>query len=165
MLNTVILMGRLTADPELKTTASGKSVCSFCMAVNRSYGGKDNENKTDWIDIVAWRNTAEFVCKYFRKGQMMIVEGTLQTRTWEDQNGSKRKVVEVVASNVNFGEAKRDRTDADTRGDSPAPLPSADHYPQGYTGSALKPAPELAAPVADSNDFEQLDFSDDDLPF
>lgn len=105
MLNLSVLMGRLTADPELRHTQNDTAVTSFTLAVERSYrSGEDRQ--ADFIDIVAWRNTAEFVCKYFRKGQMMIVQGSIQTRTYEDKNGSKRKAVEIVAGNVTFGQAK-----------------------------------------------------------
>ena len=108
MLNKVILMGRLTADPELKHTPSNVAVCSFSLAVNRSF----NKDETDFFDIVAWRNTAEFVSKYFTKGQQMALSGRLQTRTWEDRNGSKRKTVEVVADEVFFADSKRERGQA-----------------------------------------------------
>lgn len=104
MLNKAILMGRLAADPEMRSTQSGKKVCSFTLAVNRQ--GKDAG--TDWIDIVAWEKTAEFVCKHFTKGQLVAVAGRIQTRNWEDQNGGKRKAVEVVAEEVHFAEAKKD---------------------------------------------------------
>ena len=105
-VNISILMGRLTADPELKNTSSGISVTSFTIAVDRGYQKAGEERKADFIDVVAWRNTADFVSKYFRKGSMIIVQGELQTRIYEDKNGNKRKAVEVVASNVSFGEAK-----------------------------------------------------------
>ncbi len=105
-VNISILMGRLTADPELKNTSNGTSVTSFTMAVDRGYQKAGEERKADFIDVVAWRNTADFVCKYFRKGSMIIVQGELQTRIYEDKNGNKRKAVEVVASNVSFGEVK-----------------------------------------------------------
>ena len=104
MLNTVILMGRLTADPELKKTPSGVSVTSFTVAVNRSYGKQ--ERQTDFIECVAWRNTAEFICKYFRKGQMIAVQGSIQTRSYQDKQGNKRKAVEVQADNVSFADSK-----------------------------------------------------------
>lgn len=108
MLNKAILMGRLTADPELRKTQNGTSVTSFTLAVNRSYTRAGEQAQTDFIDIVAWRNTAEFVSRYFVKGQLVAVEGQIQTRTWEDKNGQKRKSVEVVASEVFFAEPKRD---------------------------------------------------------
>lgn len=103
MLNKVILMGRITTDPELKHTPSNVAVCSFSLAVNRRF----NRNETDFIDIVAWRQQAEFISKYFTKGQQMVVCGALQTRTWEDKNGNKRKSVEVVADEVYFADSKR----------------------------------------------------------
>ena len=104
MLNKVILMGRLVADPELRQTPNGVSVCAFRIAVDRAYSGK--EKQADFIDIVAWRQSAEFVSKYFSKGKMIIVEGSIQTRNYEDRNGNKRTAVEVVADNVQFGEPK-----------------------------------------------------------
>ncbi|MBE6988995.1 MAG: single-stranded DNA-binding protein [Ruminococcaceae bacterium] len=103
MLNKVILMGRITADPELKHTPSNVAVCTFSLAVNRRF----NRNETDFIDIVTWRQQAEFVSKYFSKGQQMVVVGALQTRTWEDKNGNKRKSVEVVVDEVHFADSKR----------------------------------------------------------
>lgn len=103
MLNTAILMGRLTAAPELRSTQSGTPVCSFTLAVNRR--GKDDG--ADFIDIVAWSKTAEFVSKYFQKGQLVAVKGRIQTRTWEDNNKNKRKAVEVVAEEVHFAEGKK----------------------------------------------------------
>lgn len=103
MLNTAILMGRLVKDPEMRSTQSGTPVCSFTLAVNRR--GKDEG--TDFLDIVAWSKTAEFVSKYFQKGQLVAVKGRIQTRTWEDQQGNKRKAVEVVAEEVHFAESKK----------------------------------------------------------
>lgn len=105
MLNKVILMGRLTSDPELKHTQSGTPVISFAIAVDRNYG---KEKQTDFIDVVAWRNTAEFISKYFSKGRMIVIDGAIQTRMFEDRNGSKRIITEVVAGNVDFGEPKRE---------------------------------------------------------
>lgn len=103
MLNKVILMGRITTDPELKHTPSNVAVCTFSLAVNRRF----NRNETDFIDVVTWRQQAEFVSKYFAKGQQMALVGALQTRTWEDKNGNKRKSVEVVADEVYFADSKR----------------------------------------------------------
>ena len=108
MLNKITAMGRLTAAPELKTTGSGTSVCSFTLACDRDYKAKDAERETDWLDCVAWRGTAEFVSKYFDKGRMMVVDGRLQTRTYEDKNGNKRKATEIVVDNAYFGDSKRD---------------------------------------------------------
>ena len=101
-MNKVTLIGRLTADPELRQTGEGTNVTNFTLAVTRPYSGKESEPQTDWIDIVAWRNTAEFVCKYFQKGSPIVVEGSIQTRIWEDKAGQKRKSVEIVAENVEF---------------------------------------------------------------
>lgn len=102
MLNIVALIGRLTHDPELKTTPNGVSVCSFRIACERSYSSKGEERKADFFTITAWRQTAEFVCKYFQKGSMIAIEGSLQTRQYQDQQGSNRTVVEIVANNVSF---------------------------------------------------------------
>jgi single-strand DNA-binding protein len=105
-MNKATLIGRLAADPELRQTGSGIAVTSFTIAVDRPYT-KGSDRQTDWIDIVAWRNTAEFVCKYFQKGSPIIIEGSIQTRMWEDKAGQKRKSVEIVAENVElFPEAK-----------------------------------------------------------
>ena len=107
MLNKIILMGRLSRDPELRRTQSGTAVASFTLAVDRDYKPQDGERETDFIDIVAWRGTAEFVSKYFSKGRMAIVEGRLQVRDWKDKDGAKRRSTEVIADNVYFGDSKR----------------------------------------------------------
>lgn len=108
MLNHIDLMGRLTRDPELRRTGSGTPVASFTLAVDRDFASKDGgEKETDFIDIVAWRNTAEFVSKYFTKGRMAVVSGRLQMRDWTDKDGNKRRAAEVVADNVYFGDSKR----------------------------------------------------------
>ena len=107
MLNKIILMGRLTRDPELRRTQSGTAVTSFTLAVDRDFKSQDGEKATDFIDVVAWRNTAEFVSKYFAKGRMAIVEGRLQIRDWTDKDGGKRKTAEIVADNVCFGDSKK----------------------------------------------------------
>lgn len=104
--NKVILLGRLTADPELKQTGSGVAVTSFTLAVDRKHN-KDTEKKADFITVVAWRQSAEFICKYFRKGSAIIVLGELQTRSWQDAEGKKRTATEVVASEVSFAESKK----------------------------------------------------------
>lgn len=106
MLNKAILMGRLVADPELRQTTSGVSVCSFRIAVDRNYSGAQ-EKQTDFINIVAWRKTAEFVCNYFSRGSMIVVDGSIQCRNYEDKDGNKRTAVEVAAGSVMFGESKR----------------------------------------------------------
>lgn len=108
MLNVVVLTGRLVADPELKHTPSDLPVTSFTIAVNRRFSKNNEERQTDFIDIVAWRSNAEFVCKYFKKGQLIAIEGSIQTRTYQDKDGNKRKAFEVVANNVQFAESKKD---------------------------------------------------------
>ena len=100
-MNVVTIIGRLAADPELKTTGSGISVTKICVADDRKVT-KGEDKITDWIDVVAWRNTAEFICKYFQKGDPIVVTGSLQTRMWDDKNGQKRKTVEVIADSVEF---------------------------------------------------------------
>lgn len=117
MLNKIFLMGRLTRDPELRRTQSGTAVASFALAVDRDYKDQDGQRETDFVDIVAWRSTAEFVSKYFSKGRMAVVEGRLQVRLWTDKDGNKRRTTEVVADSVYFGDSKR-VSDSDT---PPAP--------------------------------------------
>ena len=107
MLNKIILMGRLTRDPELRKTQSGIAVASFTLAVDRDYKPQDGERETDFIDIVAWRGTGEFVSKYFTKGRMAVVEGRLQVRDWTDKDGAKRRSTEVIADSVYFGDSKK----------------------------------------------------------
>ena len=108
MLNHIVIMGRLTRDPELRRTGSGIAVASFSVAVDRDFGGRDGgEKETDFIDCVAWRQTGEFVSKYFTKGSMIVVSGRLQIRSWTDKEGNKRRTAEVVADNCYFGESKR----------------------------------------------------------
>lgn len=166
MINTVVLMGRLTADSELKTTPSGISVTSFRIAVDRSYSPRDGgERQTDFIDIVAWRGTAEFVCKYFGKGQMIAVTGRIQTRNYEDKGGSKRTAVEVVADKVDFCGSKSES------GANTAPQKQAG---VGYwnQGSSYAPPVQQKAPAEEpqwvqqalSEGPEVFDV-DDDLPF
>ena len=114
MLNKIMLMGRLVRDPELRHTGSGTAVASLTLAVDRDYKSQSGEKETDFIDIVAWRSTAEFVCKYFTKGRMVVVEGRLQVRDWTDKDGGRRRSAEVVAENVYFGDSKRAVSDSDT---------------------------------------------------
>lgn len=143
MFNLVVLTGRLTADPELKTTQSGVSVTSFSIAVDRRYRAGE-ERQTDFINIVAWRQSAEFVAKYFKKGNMIGIEGSIQTRKYTDKNGNNRTAFEVVANNVQFVESKRDS----------APSAVEDN------------APAASFSNAGANDFADLgDIADDDLPF
>ena len=132
MLNKIILMGRLTRDPELRSTTGGTAVASFSLAVDRDYKPQDGERETDFIDIVAWRSTAAFVHKYLSKGRMAVVEGRLQIRDWTDKDGNKRRSAEVVADSVYFGDSRRDAG----RSDSDAPQPSGDfrEVPEGEEG-------------------------------
>ena len=159
MLNHITLMGRLTRDPELRYTASQIPVASFALAVDRDFGGRDGgERQTDFIDIVAWRNTAEFVSKYFTKGSMAIVSGRLQIRDWTDRDGNKRRSAEVVADNVYFGESKRSR---DEGGYSAPRSSSRDSYQSGpsYGGyQSFDSAPSGSA-------FSDLSDTDGELPF
>ncbi len=112
MLNNVVLMGRLSAAPELKTTSNGKNVVRFRLAVQRDYKDESGEYITDWISCVAWQNTADFIAKYFNKGQMIAVKGSIQTRSYEDKNGNKCSVTEVIADNVSFCGSKSDNAAA-----------------------------------------------------
>lgn len=135
-MNVCILMGRITADPELKKTPSGVSVTSFTVAVNRSYVKQGEDRQTDFIDVVAWRNTAEFISKYFRKGQMIAVHGSIHTRSYQDKNGNKRKAVEVVVEKADFCGDKKTEAKPDFNG-----------FPKGS-----------------SNDFSTIS-NDEDMPF
>lgn len=145
MLNNAVIMGRLVADPELRTTPNGISVTSFAVAVDRRFNRQGEERQADFIDVVAWRQSADFVCKYFRKGSMIAIQGSIQTRMYEDKNGNKRKAVEIVADNVSFCGSKAD----------------------GGTGSFAReesyaqPAPSYS--TADEGDFKEI--PEDDLPF
>lgn len=150
MLNHIVLMGRLTRDPELRRTQSGAAVASFALAVDRDFKGDDGEKKTDFIDIVAWRNTAEFVSKYFTKGRMAVVEGRLQIRPWTDKDGNKRRSAEVVADNVYFGDSKRDGDNSQSGSYGGAPS-YGDSY-GGYGGYG-------------DNQFTELADDDGELPF
>lgn len=115
MLNKIFIMGRLTRDPELRRTQNGTAVTSFTLAVDRDIKNADGTRDTDFIDIVAWRNTAEFVSKHFYKGRMATVEGSLQMRDWTDKNGNRRRNAEVLANNIYFGDAKRETDSGETR--------------------------------------------------
>ena len=119
MLNQIFIMGRLTRDPELRHTGSGTPVASFTVAVDRDFKTKDGEKETDFIDVVAWRNTAEFASKHFRKGRMAVVAGRLQMRKWTDKEGNNRVSAEVVADNIYFGDSKKD--DSASYGNTPFP--------------------------------------------
>ena len=159
MLNHIVLMGRLTRDPELRRTGSGVAVASFTLAVDRDYAVQGAEKETDFVDIVAWRNTAEFVSKYFTKGRMAVVSGRLQIRNWQDKDGNKRRTAEVVADNVYFGDSKRDNAEGGF------------NQTQGYAQSfnqVLQQQPAYQAPQnvsAAPSDFSMLSDDDPDLPF
>ena len=109
MLNNVVIMGRLCATPELRTTGSGNSVTSFTVAVDRKFAKQGEEKQTDFIDVVAWRQTAEFITRFFKQGSMIAIQGNIQTRMYEDKNGNKRKAVEIVAENVSFTGEKKEQ--------------------------------------------------------
>ena len=170
MLNHIVLMGRLTRDPELRRTGSGIAVASFSLAVDRDFGSKESgEKETDFIDIVAWRNTAEFVSKYFTKGRMAVVSGRLQIRNWNDKDGNKRRSAEVVADNVYFGDSKRDAdsgngyTGSNYGGNSYGSNPGGNGY-----GSSAYGAPTgnvYASNPGPSSDFAMLEDDDAQLPF
>ena len=154
MLNHIVIMGRLTRDPELRRTGSGVAVTSFSLAVDRDFGNRENgERETDFIDCVAWRQTGEFVSKYFTKGRMAVVSGRLQIRNWTDKEGNKRRTAEVVADNVYFGDSRRD----------------GDNSNSSYGGNAYAPASSgfggYSAPAAPASDFAMLDDDDAQLPF
>lgn len=151
MLNKIFIMGRLTRDPELRRTQSGTAVTSFTLAVDRDFKSQSGEKETDFIDVVAWRATAEFAAKYFTKGRMAIVEGRLQIRPWTDKEGNSRRSAEVVADNIYFGDSKRD-----SAGDM-----------GGYSAPAYTaPAGGYSAPVGGgSSGFAEIDEEDGDLPF
>ena len=133
MLNHIVLMGRLTKDVELRHTQSGTAVSSFTIAVDRDFGSKDGgEKQTDFIDIVAWRNTAEFASKYFSKGKMAIVSGRLQLRDWTDKDNNKRRSAEVVADNIYFGDSKK--SESSTSNSTTSESAHSD-FESGYTES------------------------------
>ena len=150
-LNKVVLCGRMTADPELKTTASGIAVVSFTLAVNRRYQSKGADGaqaqQADFINVTAWRNTAEFISKYFHKGSAICITGSIQTRTWQDQNGQKRYATEVVADEAMFVESKADSSSAG-----------------GYSPEAFS-APSFSSGANDAPKFEDVNTDDSFLPF
>ena len=160
MLNHITIMGRLVRDPELRRTGSGIAVASFSVAVDRDFGGKDGgEKKTDFIDCVAWRQTGEFISKYFTKGRMIVVDGRLEMRDWTDKEGNKRRSAEVIVNNAYFGDSKRD-------GDSGSSYGGNTYGGSSY--SAPAPAPSYggySAPSAPASDFAMLDDDDAQLPF
>ena len=172
MLNRIIIMGRLTRDPELRRTQTGTPVASFSLAVDRDFKDKQTgERTTDFIDVVAWRATAEFVQRYFTKGRMAVVEGRLQIRDWTDKEGGKRRSAEVVAENVYFGDSKRDGDGGyQTSGYATGGGYSGGGYPGGgYSGgyaAPSAPAPSgYGAPQQGGDQFAELSDDDGELPF
>ena len=178
MLNRIILMGRLTRDPELRHTQTGTAVASFTLAVDRDFKDRNSgERATDFIDVVAWRQTGEFVSRYFTKGRMAVVEGRLQMRDWIDKDGNKRRSAEVVADNVYFGDSKRDAESAGgyssgyTGGYQAAPsggynaAPSGYSAPMGGNGGYAAPAQNGYAAPMGTDHFAELSDDDGELPF
>lgn len=151
MFNKAILIGRLTAEPELKQTANGISVCSFSIACNRPYSGKGGERQTDFIDIVAWRSNAEFICKYFHKGNAIGVEGSIQVRSFEDKSGNRRRAVEVVVDNAFFVESKGAASASPSQTFGQPTAPAMAPQPVSYSSGSF-------------GDFEEIE-GEDDLPF
>ena len=148
MINNVVLMGRLTADPELKHTSGDISYTFFSLAVDRGYVKSGEDRQTDFIDITAWRKTAEFICKYFRKGQMIALEGSIRSENYTDQDGNKRKSVKIYAEHVHFCSGKSES--------------NAQSAPSAANPAAVAPAPDYSS--GPNSDFEQIPL-DDDLPF
>ena len=168
MLNHITIMGRLTRDPELRRTGSGIAVASFTVAVDRDFGGRDGgEKETDFIDCVAWRQTGEFVSKYFTKGRMIVVSGRLQIRNWTDKDGNKRRTAEVVADNCYFGDSKRDGDNSGSYGGNT--YGGGNSYGGNNYGGYNAPAPSYggysAPAAAPASDFAMLEDDDAQLPF
>ena len=159
MLNHITIMGRLTRDPELRRTGTGIAVASFTVAVDRDFSGRDGgEKETDFIDCVAWRQTGEFVSKYFTKGSMIVVSGRLQIRSWTDKDGNKRRTAEVVADNVYFGESKRSNEGGSSYGGNA-------YGGNSYAAPAAPAYGGYSAPAAPASDFAMLSDDDAQLPF
>ena len=160
MLNHIVIMGRLTRDVELRSTQSGVSVASFTVAVDRDYTGRDGgEKQTDFIDCVAWRQTGEFVNRYFRKGSMIVVSGRLQSRKWQDRDGNNRTNWEINADNVYFGESRRDSDS--NRNDSYSNYNQSNSYSNNNSyGSG-----SYGGNASSGNTFVELDDGDGELPF
>lgn len=159
MLNRIVIMGRLCAAPELKKTQTGISVCSVCVAVDRPRR-QDAEAQTDFLDIVAWRQTAEFLARYFGKGQQIAVDGKLQSRTWEDNEGHRRKAVEIVAEQLHFCGSKQ-QDSAGRAGDGPAGRAA----PAAEAGYAPQDQLYRLPPSGYGNGFAEMGGPEDDLPF
>ena len=160
MLNKAIIMGRLTRDPELKYTQGNLPVVQFTVAVERNYSGNGGERQTDFINIVAWRKTAEFVSQWFTKGMMIIVTGSIQSRRWQDKNGNNRTSIEVVADEIQFGETKKSReSNMGYQGSYPdAYAPAPQQAPDS------RPDPSFGMPTGNL-DFSEISDDDGDVPF
>lgn len=156
MLNHIDLMGRLTRDPELRRTGSGTAVSNFALAVDRDFKSQSGEKETDFIDCVAWRSTAEFVSKYFKKGSMAVVSGRLTIRVWDDKDGNKRRTAEIVADNIYFGSSKRE-TDSGAAAGSYAPAK--------YAENSFPETSEMLEKYGAYGDYQLLDGQDDNLPY
>ena len=173
MLNHITIMGRLVRDPELRRTGSGIAVASFTVAVDRDFGSRDGgERETDFIDCVAWRQTGEFVSKYFTKGRMIVVSGRLQIRSWTDKDGNKRRTAEVVADNCYFGDSKREEGGSyggNTYGGNAYGGSSYGNNNYGGGNAYNAPAPSYggysAPAAAPASDFAMLEDDDAQLPF
>ena len=162
MLNRITIMGRLGRDPEVRYTQAGKPVASFSLAVDRDFKDKTTgEKSTDFIDIVAWRQTAEFVSRFFTKGRMAVVEGRLQLRDWTDRDGNKRRTAEVIADNVYFGDSKRDAE----AGGYAAPSGGFGAPAGGYAPPPAAPSGGYSAPMGGGDQFAELSDDDGELPF
>lgn len=157
MYNRVILMGRLTRDPEMRTTPSGVSMCRFSIAVDRRFAKQGEERQADFFDVTVWRQTAEFVCKYFTKGRMIHIEGTIQNNNYTDQNGVKRYATAIIADQVSFC------GDKSAPEGSPQYKPSQSYVPQTSPAPAAQTAPQNPD-VGDLGDFEEI-LSDGEVPF
>ena len=159
MLNHIVIMGRLTRDPELRFTQSQTAVASFTVAVDRDYSGQGQEKQTDFIDCVAWRSTGEFVSKYFQKGRMIVVSGRLESRKWQDRSGNNRVSWEINADSCYFGDSKKD-----TEAGNNAPSSGGGYYAkQGQYGAGGRTAqhpPDISGPT-----YEELGDDDGELPF
>ena len=175
MLNHIVIMGRLVRDPELRRTGNGIAVASFRVAVDRDFAPKDGgERKADFIDCVAWRQTGEFISKYFTKGRMIVVSGRLQIRSWTDKDGNKRRTAEVVADNCYFGDSKRDGDSGSSYGGNTYggnAYGGSSYGNNNYGGGYNAPAPNYggnnygAPAAAPASDFAMLDDDDAQLPF
>ena len=164
MLNHIVIMGRLVRDPELRRTQAGVPVSSFSIAVDRDYKPENGERETDFVDIVAWRSTAEFVQKYFGKGRMAVVSGRLQMRNWTDNQGNKRTTAEVVADNVYVGDSKRDNDNSGFYNGNSYAAPNGGH--SATAAPAVTTASDFATlAVTTASDFAILEEDDSELPF